>query len=85
VAAAADGQLEPGVARERDDARHLSRIDGADDGGGPPVDVAGEHGPSVVVACVGRSDHLAKEVIAERGDRNGLHRCHRFLLGSFIT
>ncbi len=70
VAAAPDGQLDARVARERHDGRDLRGVDGPNDDRRPPVDVAGEHRPRVVVAAVLGGDHLAAEILAELRDRD---------------
>jgi hypothetical protein len=71
VAAAADGELQPGLARERDDAGDVRGVGGADDDRGPPVEPAVEEGAPLVVAGVVRRDHAAAQVGAELWDREG--------------
>ena len=72
VAAAADGQLEPGLAGVRDDAGDVGRAGGAHDQGGAPVDGSHEDGPRLVVAGVIGRDDLAFDVADEVG--SGEHR-----------
>ena len=69
VATAADGELRPGVASERDDARDVRGVGDADDHGRPAVDRAGEDPPRLVVFSVLRRDDLALEVVGEVGSR----------------
>jgi hypothetical protein len=82
VAAASDRQLTAGLGGEPHDAGDLLGVDRPDDGRRTLVEVPGEQLPRGVVAGVARPDHLAGEVVAERGDRNGFRGCHRFLLRS---
>ena len=75
VAAAADGELQPGLARERDDARDIGRVRGPDDDRRPAVDPAVEDGARLVVAGVVGRDHPAVEVGAEvRGQHSATSR-----------
>jgi hypothetical protein len=57
VAAAADGELQPALSRERDDARDVGSVLGPDDGRRSAVDAAVEDLARLVVAYVLRRDH----------------------------
>jgi hypothetical protein len=70
VAAAADCELEAGVARERDDARHVGGVCCADDGRRPAVEPAKEDGACLVVPGVIGRDHPTVEVGAELRNRD---------------
>ena len=72
VTAAADGQLQPGLARDRDDTRDLVRVRQTNDDRGPSVDAAVEHGARLVVAGIVRFDHPAVQG-AELRDRERRH------------
>ena len=71
MATAADGQLEAGLAGERDDGLDVARVGDLDDDRRPGVDAAEEGGPGrVVVGVVGR-DHPPADLRAELRDRDG--------------
>ena len=74
VAAAADGQLGPGLARERDDAGDVGGVGGADDHGRAAVDRAHEDAPRVVVVGVVGRDDPAVDVVGEAGSREHASR-----------
>ena len=61
---------QPGVARERDDARHLSRSCDPHDGGRPAIDPAVENSARLVVSNIARCNHAAVEGGAELWDRD---------------
>src|SRR5512143_1721496 len=70
VTTTANSQLQPGVARERDDARHLSRVCDSNDGGWPAIEPAVENGARLVVSNVARRNHVAVEGGAELWNRD---------------
>ena len=72
VAAAADGQLQPGLARQRDDASDVGRVRGPDDDRRPAVDPAVEDGAGLVVLGVVRRDHSSAKWSIELRDRDPL-------------
>src|SRR5690606_33629002 len=65
VPAAADGELDAGIAGQRDDVRNLSRIRGPDDGERAAVEAAVEGGPGLVVLGVIRRDQAFVEARAQ--------------------
>lgn len=80
VSTAADSQLEPGLSRQRHDARHLCGVLGAQDDGGPAVDVARVHAARRFVLGTTRPDDLSVLLIGEFPDREGNAAercCHR--------
>jgi hypothetical protein len=72
VAAAADGELQSGLAGEGYDARDVRLVCDPDDDRRPAVDIAVEDGAALVVPGVLRSDHPPLEGRAELGDEGGL-------------
>ena len=68
VAAAADGQLEPGLPGKSDDGRDVGRIGDADDDRRPAVDATQDDGSRLVVVGVIGRDHLTVDGGAERWD-----------------
>jgi len=71
VAAAADGELPPGLSRARDDARNVGRVRHPDDDGWPAINPADEDGARLVVAGVARRDHPTVEGGAQVRDGEG--------------
>jgi hypothetical protein len=65
VAAAADGEFQPALARERDDAGDVGGVGDADDECRPAIEPAIEDGARLVVAGVVRRDHPTVEGGAE--------------------
>ena len=70
VAAAADRELEAGLACKRDHTRDIGGIRGPHDHRRPAIDVADEHGPRGVVPVVLRRDHLTRDEVADPRDRD---------------
>jgi hypothetical protein len=78
VAAAAHGELEPGLARERDHAGDVHLVGDPHDHRGMQVEAAVEDRAGLVVLGVVGSDHRPPHVGSELGDRDagrGGHRC----------
>jgi hypothetical protein len=71
VAAAADRELQPGLAGQQDDAGDVAGVGGLDDDGGVAVDAADEHGAGLVVVGIPRRDHPTLEGVAQLRDRDG--------------
>src|SRR5205823_1775218 len=61
VAAAADGQLEPGLAGKFDCAGDIGRVGDASDQRGAAVEPAVEERAGLVIAGIGRRDHATGE------------------------
>lgn len=72
VTTAANGELQPGLVRERDDMRHISRVCDPNDDRWPAIDPAVEDGACFVVPSIVRRDHPAVEGGAELWDREYL-------------
>ena len=69
VTAAADGQLQPALAGERDRVRHVVGVGRAHDQRGTAVDRAEEDRARLVVVGVVRADHAALEFVGKLGRR----------------
>ena len=81
VAAAADRDLEPRPARERERRDDVVRRPAADDQGGPAVDEAVVHGTSRVVAGVLRAEDGSGDLSGQVGDEVRIQGCaHQMLL-----
>ena len=76
MAAAADGELEPGLARERDHAGDVHLVGDPDHGRRVQVEPAVEDGAGPVVLGVVGSDHLPAHVGPELGDRDAGRCAH---------
>src|SRR6185503_4609977 len=83
VAAAADGELEPGLTRERDHAGDVHLVGDPDDDRRAQVEPAVEDGARPVVLRVVGSDHLPAHVGSELGDRDARRSAHEVLLPGF--
>ena len=77
VAAAPDGQLEPGLAGQVDDIGDVAGVRGADDDRRPPVEPADEDGTGRVVPGIVGGDEPVAEVgpqpVEGKGGTGGLH------------
>jgi hypothetical protein len=62
VAAAADGEVQTGLARLIDHPRHVGAVGDPDDDRGTSVDPAGKDGARLVVLRIVRRDHLTVDV-----------------------
>jgi hypothetical protein len=69
--AAADGELLPGLARKRNDARDIGRVGNLNDDGWAAVNPADEDRARLVVCGVARSDHQTLEGGAKLGNGEG--------------
>ena len=78
VAAALHGELEPGLARERDHAGDVHLVGDPDDHRGVQVEPAVEDGAGPVVLGVVGSDHRPPHVGPELGDRDAGRGGHRW-------
>ena len=72
VPAAADGELDPVLASEGDDGRHVAGVRHPDDRRRSTVDVAGGHGARLVIVRVAGQDDAATEPGSQLGDGDGV-------------
>ncbi len=80
VPAAAHGELEPRLARERDHAGDVHLVGDPDDHRGVQVEPAVEDGARLVVLGVVGSDHPTADIGSELGDRDAGRCVHAVLL-----
>ena len=83
VAAAAHGELEPRLARERDYAGDVHLVGDPNDDRGMEIEPAIEDGARLVVLGVVGSDHPTADIGSQFGDRDAGRCVHAFLLPGY--